>query len=554
MQADREGTLDASISRSIRAIASDYFDSLGRRFPYQCASDEFYFFPRSENALDGLGFLDGLEPASVKELVEHARNLAEELEGAESTNREEETDRLTLAKSIERFIWHFGRAGAWRRDPTLYVKIPLFAIDEVLSREVQSPDELRQALAGILFQIPGFLRQGIDNLERPSALSASVAAEMARDAVSFFREDVVLFMKEKLKADTDLLKSTHIAVDGWQSYEKNLRDLATEPSFCQGERAMAEMFATGLDYPKSPSEVLAMAEKGYRSTLSRILTLAKHIDPREPWQRLVEYEGVAVESSRDVLEVYRKEVQSLRSFFYTHDVLSFPHGEQVEVLPTPSYLSSLRATASYRAPLTGRPSRSGVFYITPGTELRGLILSHRSYLSAHETYPGHHVLDTIRLNHPSPIRRQIESPLFYEGWASYAETLLDELCYTTDAKQRLVQLQRQLWRDLRAVLDIRLQTGKITMEQAVREIEAIGFSADSAARQVRRFALTPGYQSCYFLGMHEILRLRERFAGRLGLKAFHDVLLGGGQLSFELVEKRIEAATANEDKRRPSEH
>ena len=51
MQADREGTLDASISRSIRAIASDYFDSLGRRFPYHCASADFYFFPRSENAL-----------------------------------------------------------------------------------------------------------------------------------------------------------------------------------------------------------------------------------------------------------------------------------------------------------------------------------------------------------------------------------------------------------------------------------------------------------------------------------------------------------------------
>lgn len=288
--------------------------------------------------------------------------------------------------------------------------------------------------------------------------------------------------------------------------------------------------------------------------MERILTLAKQIDPREPWQRLVEYEDVAVESSHGVLEVYRKEVQCLRSFFYTHDVLSFPTGEQVEVAPTPSYLSSLRATASYRAPLTGRPGRSGVFYITPGTQLRGLILSHRSYLSAHETYPGHHVLDTIRLHHPSPIRRQIESPLFYEGWACYAEILLDELDYTTDPRQRLVDLQRQLWRDLRAVLDIRLLTDKITMEQAVRGIAAIGLSRDSAARQVRRFAPTPGYQSCYFLGMHEILRLRERFAGRLGLKAFHDLLLGGGQLSFELVEKKIEAATANEDKRRLSEH
>jgi len=536
--------LDASISRSVRMIASDYFDSIGCSLPYQCASDEFYFLPRSARALDGLGSLDALDPAGVKGLIEHVRSLGKELEEAAPTDLEEETDRSTLRKSIERFIWYFDSARSWRRDPTLYIKIALFAADEALSRDLESPDELREVLTSILLQIPGFLRQGIDNMDRPSALSVSVASDMTRDAVSFFRADVIRFIEDRLGTDADILNSIHNAMDGWQSYEKSLRNLTTEPSFCEGERALAETFAVGVDYPQSPSEILAMAEKGYRSTLDKILTLAKQIDSQTSWQKLVEYEGVAAESSRDVLEIYQKEVKSLRAFFYTRDALTFPANEQVQVLPTPSYLRSLRATASYRAPLTGQYGPSGVFYITPGTELRGLILSHRSYLSAHETYPGHHVLDTIRLHHPNPIRRQIESPLFYEGWASYAETLLDELGYTTDAKQPLVQLQRQLWRDLRAILDIRLQTGTITMAQAASEIEAIGFPSHAAARQVRRFALTPGYQSCYFLGMQEILRLRGVFAERLGLKTFHDLLLEGGQLPFDLVKKRIEAATA----------
>ncbi len=547
-------TLDASVGRSIQTIGSDYFDSLGHALPYQCASDEFYFLPRSASALDRLGSLDSLDHASVKGLVDQARILLEELEATEPIGLEEEIDWWALRRSIERFIWHFGRGEVWRKDPTLYAKIPLFAIDEVISRDVQSCDELRHGLADVVTQIPGFLQQGIDNLERPSALSARVATEMARDAVSFFRDDVVLFIEEKLRADKDLLESVQIAVEGWQSFGKSLQDLTTEPSFCLGERAMAEMLATGVDYPKSPSEVEAMAEEAYRSTLEKILSLAKQIDRRTPWQRLVEHEGVPPDSFHSVLEVYQNEVQCLRTFFYTRDVLSFPSDEQVEVLPTPSYLSSLRATASYRAPLTGRSHRSGVFHITPGAEFRGLILSHRSYLSAHETYPGHHVLDTIRLHHPNSIRRQIELPLFYEGWASYAETLLDELGYTTDAKQRLVQLQRQLWRDLRSVLDVRLQTGKITMAQAQREIEAMGFSPQRAKRQVRRFALTPGYQSCYFLGMYEIRRLREQFAGRLGLKSFHDLLLGGGQLSFDLVEKRIQAATDEKEEKRFSEY
>jgi len=219
--------LGTSISRSVQMIASDYFDSFGQRLPYQCGSDEFYFLPRSASALDGLGSLDALDPASVKGLIEHARNLRKELQATESTDLEDEIDRSTLRKSIERFIWHYDRVRAWRRDPTLYVKIPLFAIDEALSRDFESPDELTPVLAGILLQIPGFLRQGIDNLEHPSALSASVASEMARDAVSFFRDDVTRFIQEKLKADADVLNSVHIAIDGWRLYKKSLQDLTT---------------------------------------------------------------------------------------------------------------------------------------------------------------------------------------------------------------------------------------------------------------------------------------------------------------------------------------
>jgi uncharacterized protein (DUF885 family) len=76
--------------------------------------------------------------------------------------------------------------------------------------------------------------------------------------------------------------------------------------------------------------------------------------------------------------------------------------------------------------------------------------------------------------------------------------------------------------------------------EAARQIENLGFSPERAHRQVRRFALTPGYQSCYFLGSHEILRLRDEFAPRTGLKLFHDMLLEGGEIPFCLVERRLQ--------------
>ena len=529
---------------NIQRVAAEYFGFLGSHLPYQCTSDEFYFLPRSEKAVEHLGTLDDLRPEKIQHLVRHVNSLIAALPTEGSSILEEEIDRVTLKKSMERFIREFGSAATWRQDPTLYIKVALFAVDQVLSQGTPAGEEPRQALTTVLRQIPRFLAQGLDNLERPSVLSVAVAVEMAHDAFNFFRRDVERFIQEILAGDSRLLQENQKALAGWDAYRKGLEGLKTVPSFSIGETAFTQMFAISVDSAKSPAEALEIAEDRFQTTLKTILMLADSIDPGTAWQDMARNAGYSAESSGDILELYRQEVEALRAFFHARDLLTFPVEEKVQVLPTPVYLQSLRATASYKAPLTGRPAGAGVFYVTPGSELSGLILSHKPYLSAHETYPGHHVLDAIRLHHPNPVRRQIEAPLFYEGWACYAETLLDEFGYTMTPRQRLVQLQRQLWRDLRTVLDVKLQTGRITIEEGAKEIEKVGFPSAVAARQIRRFALTPGYQSCYFLGMEEILRLRDRYAGRLGLKGFHDRLLEGGQLSFDLVEKRLEAAAA----------
>ena len=96
--------------------------------------------------------------------------------------------------------------------------------------------------------------------------------------------------------------------------------------------------------------------------------------------------------------------------------------------------------------------------------------------------------------------------------------------------------------NLRALLDIELQTGNINLDQAAQKIEALGFSEKRARRQARRFALTPGYQLCYAMGMYEILSLREQYAPKLGLKSFDETLLNGGQLPFHLVGRRLETS------------
>lgn len=537
-------------NQPVQSIAHEYFDYLGTHLPQQCAGDEFYFLPRSEEAVAHLDLLDDLREEKIETLLHHVRKLLGRLPAQPREDLEEEIDRLTVKRSMERFLWEFGDARVWRTDPTLYIKIPLFAVDDIMSRKTDSLDRKRAAMASVLSRIPQFLVQGLTNLRLPPVNALLVGRDMAHNALAFFQNDVPVFLTESFANATDLFAQHKKVIESWALFSRGLEAMEPEHSFCLGKNGLSTLFRHCLGYPGSPDKVLEFAKAAFAATEEKIVRLAHRIDPAKSWQSIAHDVKSKENSSGNILELYRREVRNLREFFRSHDVMTFPSPEEVQVLPTPAYLSSLRATASYRASLTGRPTGGGIFYITSATGTSSLVEAHSPYLSAHETYPGHHVLDTVRIHHPNPIRRQIESPLFYEGWASYAETLLDDLGYVTEPRVRLVQLQRQLWRDVRSILDVKLHTGAITIKDAAGEIERIGFPAPAAEKQLRRFALTPGYQSCYFLGMRELQRLRDRFSSHLGLKTFHDTVLQGGQITFDLVEKRLEAACAGNTNKR----
>ena len=104
----------------------------------------------------------------------------------------------------------------------------------------------------------------------------------------------------------------------------------------------------------------------------------------------------------------------------------------------------------------------------------------------------------------------------------------------------LVDCKRRLWRAARCQIDVGLATGKLTREGAIGLVASAGFSAKEAQTQIDRFRLNPGYQLCYTLGRYEIMQLREAYAKGMGLDQFHRHLLEGGELPFQLMEKRFE--------------
>ncbi|NIR16867.1 MAG: hypothetical protein GWN86_24285, partial [Desulfobacterales bacterium] len=147
--------------------------------------------------------------------MQYIQNLLREVSSKESENLEEEIDLVLLKQSMGSFVLEFGEAEVWRCDPTLYVKIPLFATGRVLSEEGKPPAEVKADLLTLFTRIPPFLSQALKNLSTPAEISVEVALNMARDALHFYDQSIPAFIREKVGEDEELLMESRAVSEAW---------------------------------------------------------------------------------------------------------------------------------------------------------------------------------------------------------------------------------------------------------------------------------------------------------------------------------------------------
>ena len=85
-----------------------------------------------------------------------------------------------------------------------------------------------------------------------------------------------------------------------------------------------------------------------------------------------------------------------------------------------------------------------------------------------------------------------------------------------------------------------------TREQAIAYMSGkTGMPESDVVAEIERYLVMPGQALAYKVGMNRILELRERARAALGpkfdIRAFHDLLLTGGDLPLALLERRVDA-------------
>jgi len=449
---------------------------------------------------------------------------------------------VLLRQSLAGVLRELGPGGPWERDPFFYLKVAALAWAPILAETPPLNRGDEEKLTELLAQAARVFAAGAQQIKALTLPARLLSARVFADACRFFDEVLPPFLAVQGLPEKKLKPHLAAVSRNLHRFQERVAALPATAPYARGEDGLLEILTQSWGWEKGLDGAAVILDAEIAASQAALKSLAAELNPNLSWTGVLE--GLPLpEQPGDLLSLYRREIQRLGKFWENSPVLPRLRG-RVEVAPTPLYLRGLRSSASYAAPWGPPGETPGYFYVSPEMEDWRHHLQHCPFLSAHETVPGHHFLDTLRLSLPSPVARQYESPLFYEGWACYAETLLVSEGYLQEPGALMVGWQRRLWRALRGRVDLELQRGGWDLEEGCRCLAQAGYAPEATRLQVLQLALNPGYQLCYTLGLKEILRLREEYAPTLGLARFHEILLGGGQLPFPWVEKRLKAQSA----------
>ena len=178
----------------------------------------------------------------------------------------------------------------------------------------------------------------------------------------------------------------------------------------------------------------------------------------------------------------------------------------------------------------------------------------------HEGVPGHHLqcaIAVIEKDRLSRVQRNFFNSGHGEGWALYAERLMDEFGFLENPDYRLGYLYAQAFRAARVVVDLGIHCGfpipssskwhpgeKWTPELMLEFMTERSSSDDDFNRsEINRYLGWPGQAISYKLGERVWLRLRDEAKARHGasfdIAQWHDSALKLGNLGLDLLEKEL---------------
>jgi uncharacterized protein (DUF885 family) len=299
-------------------------------------------------------------------------------------------------------------------------------------------------------------------------------------------------------------------------------------------------------------QILVLGERLLKEKKEELKEIAWRVlkeEKIEPKENIIKQAKEIIESDHpenfaQALKTYQEAIQEARQFVLNHDLATLPEGEILTAIETPAYLRPTTPLAAYIQPGRFEEKQEGFYLITPQEDMSQFNYPDIRNTTVHEGYPGHHLQLCCANRNPRLARALLHPTETIEGWAHYCEEMMKEHGYRNKPKDRFVQVNDEIWRAARIILDVKMHRGEISLEEAIRFLmEEAGMNRHVATSEVRRYTFTPSYQLSYLLGKILIKELKERVKKAKGEKfsekEFHNRLLYAGSLPIKLMEREL---------------
>jgi Bacterial protein of unknown function (DUF885) len=331
-----------------------------------------------------------------------------------------------------------------------------------------------------------------------------------------------------------------------------------EPGRGMGEAAYTTMLREQDLLPYDAAGLWDYAWREFDATVRQLEALARSIDPAKTWIQIANEVKADHPPGERMIEAHQEVVDRAKRHLLEHDLMPIPWPERTTVVVRRQSPGNNPYYGSFSG-VTSRPpapdgTALGEWQINPfdptwdEARQRDYLVEHDwgviLVTAPHETYGGHHVQILYQSHNPRPLRRANSTSMFSEGWGLYNEQLFQETGFFPDPRMHLRQLQLRLWRNARVIYDCGLQTGRMSRDEAIAlMVDRVGFLRWAAESEVDAALGRPGYFIGYFMGMSEILKMREDYRALTGdaftLKDFHRRLLEIGSLPPALVRQAL---------------
>jgi uncharacterized protein (DUF885 family) len=451
-----------------------------------------------------------------------------------------QVDYKLIGSALARVRWELEVNPRWKRDPNFYIEQTLTALAEALTVPAPYDEARSREILTRIENIPSILQQGSENLDKPPAPFATVAAQNLdgiRDRLRTMASALVGLITLKPQ---ELNAATDGAADALEKFQQQLKErLPKLPQTALGRDAYIWFLRNVALMPFTPEELLAMG--------------------RQEWNRAVAFETYEMNRNKDVSslkiatdinrwlkDAAEKELQ-IRKFLEERGILTVPKWVQHYTLrPTPEYLRALGFTEHDDFTSPSRSDENCIRYVPEPSEKLGYFWRATAMdprpITVHEGVPGHYFQLCLSWKNEDPIRRHYYDSGANEGIGFYAEEMMlqaglfDDSPHTREIIYNFMRL-----RALRVEVDVKLALGEFTLEQAAKYLqEKIPMDEQTARQEAIAFSTSPGGAMTYQIGKLQILKFladaRMQQGDKFNLRAFHDFVWKNGNVPIALQE------------------